>query len=217
MQPSRLRLVRTRLGARRPIPSRRRVPSPAAMPPLASFHLHRYPARHAVTAMADLVARRRALEATPGLRFARRLGTGKGSAMGFGGDLRRWATFAVWDDDEALDAFLSSSPVAARWAEHAEETWSVRLAPLSAHGSWGGVAVLAGMAGETPPAADRGPDEPVAVLTRARIRVRHWPAFYRSVPAVDDHFRRSPGILAALGIGEAPVGLQATFSLWRSV
>lgn len=187
------------------------------MPPLASFHLSRYPARHAVSAMADLVARRRALEATPGLRFARRLGTGRGSAMGLGADLRRWATFAVWDDEDALDAFLLSSPLAARWAQHAEETWTVRLVPLSAHGSWGGVAVLAGVAGRAPTSAGAGPDEPVAVLTRARIPVRHWPAFYRAVPPVDDHLRRSPGLLAALGIGEAPVGLQATFSLWRSV
>ena len=187
------------------------------MPPLASFHLSRYPARHAVSAMADLVARRRALEATPGLRFARRLGTGRGSAMGLGADLRRWATFAVWEDEDALDAFLFSSPLAARWAEHAQETWSVRLVPLSAHGTWGGVAVLAGMAGRAPAAAGDGPAEPVAVLTRARIPVRHWPAFYRAVRPVDDHLRRSPGLLAALGIGETPVGLQATFSLWRSV
>lgn len=186
------------------------------MAPLASFHLSRYPTRHAVGAMADLVARRRALEATPGLRFARRLGTGRGSAMGLGADLRRWATFAVWDDEEALDTFLDSSPVAARWADHAEETWSVRLAPLAAHGSWGGVAALTGMAGDAATSAGVGPDEPVAVLTRARIPIRHWPAFYRAVPAVDDHLRRSPGLLAALGIGEAPVGLQATFSLWRS-
>jgi hypothetical protein len=146
------------------------------MPPVAWFHLGRYPTRHAAGAMAQLVAGRRSLDATPGLRFARRLGTGRGSAMGLGADLRRWATFAVWDDEEALDAFLATSQVGAG-GDH---------------------------------------DQPVAVLTRARIPVRHWPAFYRAVPAVDDHLRRSPGLLAAVGIGEAPVGLQATFSLWRS-
>ena len=180
------------------------------MSTIASFHLTRYVPRHAPAAMAGLVSRTRVLAATPGLRFARQLGTGRGSAMGLGADLRRWATFAVWEDDGALDAFLASSPLARRWQEQGEESWTVRLMPLSAHGAWGGIHPL----GDVDLAA---PDDgPVAVLTRARIGLRHWPAFYRSVPAVEAHLRRQPGLLAVVGIGEAPVGLQATFSLWRS-
>jgi heme-degrading monooxygenase HmoA len=182
------------------------------MPTVASFHLTRYPARHALGTMAGLVTRQHELAATPGLRFARQLGTGNGSAMGLGADLRRWATFAVWDDEAALDAFLERSPLARRWREHGEETWSVRLVPLSAHGSWSGAEPLAGT-GDTAASPGHGP---VAVLTRARIGLRHWPAFYRSVPAVEAHLQRQPGLLAVVGIGEAPVGLQATFSLWRT-
>ncbi len=131
--------------------------------------------------------------------------------MGLGADLCRWATFAVWDDGDALDAFEATSPIAARWRDQGRETWNVRLTPLSAHGSWGGARPL--------PDADVTPggrDGPVAVLTRARIGLRHWPAFYRSVPAVEADLHHQPDLLAVLGIGEAPVGLQATFSLWRS-
>lgn len=182
------------------------------MSTVASFHLTSYPARQALGAMAGLVTRRRALSATPGLRFARQLGTGRGSQMGLGADLRRWATFAVWEDEEALDGFEATSPIAARWHDQGRETWSVRLAPVSAHGSWTGARPLR--------QADLSPDRregPVAVLTRARIGLRHWPAFYRSVPAVEAHLRTQVDLLAVLGIGEAPVGLQATFSVWRSV
>ena len=181
------------------------------MTTVASFHLTRYPTLDAVRAMAGMVRGSRSLGGTPGLRFARQLGTGAGSKMGVGADLRRWATFAVWEGDEALDEFLGRSPIAARWQERGTETWSVRLRPLSAHGAWGGTAPLADIGAESP-----DQNGPVAVLTRARIGVRHWPAFYRSVPPVDDHLRRQRGLLAAVGIGEAPVGLQATFSLWRS-
>jgi hypothetical protein len=134
--------------------------------------------------------------------------------MGLGADLRRWATFVVWEDEAALDAFLAGSPVAERWRARGEETWSVRLAPLLAHGSWGGIDPLVGRGTDEEAGDDQG--GPVAVLTRARVRVRHWPAFYRSVPAVEAHLRRQPDLLAVVGIGEAPVGLQATFSLWRS-
>jgi len=181
------------------------------MAAVASFHLTRYPARHAPGAMAELAAGGRSLAAVPGLRFARRLGTGRGSAMGLGADLRRWAMFAVWDDEAALDAFWTASPLLRRRHRRGEESWDVGLQPLSAHGSWGGANPLTDL--------DAGADDPgapVAVLTRARIALRHWPAFYRSVPAVEADLRRRPGLLAVVGVGEAPVGLQATFSLWRS-
>ncbi len=59
------------------------------------------------------------------------------------------------------------------------------------------------------------PAEPVAVLTRATVRWRHVPPFLRSVPAVDAHLHTADGLLRAVGIGELPVGRQATFSLWR--
>lgn len=156
--------------------------------------------------MAGLPLRNRRLRRTPGVRFARQLGTGRGSGMGLGADLRRWATFLVWDDEEALDAFLATTPVDVG----AEETWSVRLRLLSAHGTWGGEAPLADLPEGT------AADGPVAVLTRARLRLRAWPAFHRAGPAVDASLHTADGLLAAVGIGEAPVGLQATFSLWRS-
>ena len=40
--------------------------------------------------------------------------------------------------------------------------------------------------------------------------------FWRSVPPVSADLRDRPGLLAAIGIGEAPIGLQGTFSLWES-
>lgn len=178
---------------------------------VASFHLTRFPPRHALAAMARLAVGRGSIGSVPGLRFARQLGTGRGSGMGLGADLSRWATFAVWNGEGALDNFLDYSTQASRWRERGEESYHLGLRPLSVHGSWGGERPLTDM-----DTTDTDAEAPVAVLTRARIRPRHWPAFYRSVPAVETHLRAQEGLLAVLGIGEAPVGLQATFSLWRS-
>jgi hypothetical protein len=173
---------------------------------IASFHLIRYAG---VDAMRHMAFDRPVLRGTGGLRFWRLLGTGRGRSMSLGADLRRWALFAVWEGEPALEGFLTRSPIAVRWRDEAEESWHVRLAPLASRGGWGGADPLAGAAAHPPP---RGP---VAVLTRASIRPGRLVAFYRSVPDVDRLLCGQDGCLASVGVGEWPLARQATFSLWR--
>ncbi len=173
---------------------------------VASFHLVRLTGVDAARRLASVPFDRRALSRTPGVRFGKVLGTGRGQTMTTSADLTRWAIFAIWDDEDALERFRDGA-FGGRWSG-AVERYDVTLRPLGAHGSWDGTDPLAG-------AGTEDPGGPLAVVTRATVRWRRLRTFLRAVPDVEGILDDTDGLLAAVGIGEVPVGRQATFSLWR--
>jgi heme-degrading monooxygenase HmoA len=179
---------------------------------LAALTLVGYPWRNAYAALAGMGLSRLLLRRTPGLRFWKLLGSARGLAFG-PWDPRRYGLFSVWDSAAALDAFEHASPVMATYRRRADELWSVRLRPIGWHGAWGGADPFAGAAPAAAPAPDSGP---LAVLTRATIRPGRVRAFRAAARRVNAELAQRPGLLAAIGLGEAPLFMQATFSLWDS-
>jgi hypothetical protein len=147
---------------------------------------------------------------TVGLRFAKLLGTGDGRTFTVrDADRNRWGLLATWDTAADAAAF-ETGPVARGWGRIADERLRVDLRPLTSRGRWSG--------GEPfgTPEPDRAYDGPVAALTRARIRAARMRTFWRAVPPVSADLHAAAGLRLALGVGEAPIGLQGTFSLWDS-
>jgi len=183
------------------------VPQPE--PALVTLHVWRVPSRHVPAALSRLVLDRRPLKAVGGLTFAKLLGTGHGRTF-LPGDvnLRQWALLACWR--QAADACVfAGSSVVRRWDRISEERCRVDLRPLGVRGRWSGREPF----GNPPPSPYDGP---VAAITRARIAPRKAASFWRAVPPVSADLHRADGLRLALGIGEAPIGLQGTFSIWDS-
>ena len=139
--------------------------------------------------------------------------------MTLSADLRRWALFAVWEDDAALDAFLAGSDVAGALARaRARDLHRAARAAALATARGAGRDPLAGAharQGGDPPA---GAAAPVAD-PHARDDPRR-PGSCRSTarsPRPPRDLLDRPGLLASVGAGEWPIARQATFSLWRSL
>ena len=182
----------------------------AAAPPLVTLHLWGLPATAVPWALTRMAAERFGGTRPDGMRFARWLGTGHGRTFTpRDADLRHWALVTSWDSAGAADAFEAHATFRS-WERRAAERWTVRLRPLSSTGRWGGAAPFVREHELARPDAGR----PVAVLTRARIARRRLRAFWRSVPPVADRLLVAPGLRFARGIGETPIGLQATFTVW---
>lgn len=120
-------------------------------------------------------------------------------------DAGRVALIAASDDDDALDRFLATHPLAQVLAGG----WRTRLQATHIFGAWPS---LDGLVGEQSPMAA---DEPAAALTIGRLRFSQAPRFLKAGAAAERLAVRDRSMLRGTGLARPP-GLVATFSLWQS-
>jgi hypothetical protein len=148
-----------------------------------------------------------ALKRLTGVSFVKLLGTGKGESFTpKDADPYRWGALVTIQKDN-LDN-LDKSKVVRSWQRIAKKEYRAILKPISVHGLW---------SGKQPFEVEKFDwNGKIAAITRARIVWRKNLVFWRAVPPVTISLHQSPGLINAIGIGEAPIGLQGTFSLWES-
>lgn len=172
---------------------------------VVTLHVWSVPPRRLHRALLRMARGNGAARAPVGVTFAKQLGTADGFTVR-DTDPRHWALLTVWrSQDDAQQA--DRAPAVMAWDRFADERWRVDLRPLASHGKWSGREPFG-----TPEPAKH--DGPVAAITRARLRVRKIRTFSAAVPPVADVLQQAQGVQVAFGMGESPVGLQGTFSLW---
>lgn len=147
------------------------------------------------------------LKRESGIKFIKLLGTGKGETFTpKDADPLRWGLL-VTVSDQKIDE-LDHSKVISGWQKISTSEYRIILKPISSHGLW----------------SKKQPFEQeriewsgkVAAITRARIVWRKNFIFWSAVPPVTASLHKSQGLISAIGIGEAPIGLQGTFSIWEN-
>ena len=158
-------------------------------------------------ALSRMALNRRAVRAFPGVTFSKLLGCGTGERFTpSDADPLRWGIFIVIEEDQ-VDAFDKSS-VVTKWRKNSRSEFRALLSPISSHGQWSKKEPFS--------VSTKASDGAIVAITRARISFLGNFRFWKAVPPVTTSLHNSPGLISAIGIGEAPIGLQGTFSLWES-
>ena len=149
------------------------------------------------------------LRRTKGVTFAKMLGCGKGETFTpTDADPTRWGCLVVIPENQLAE--LDGSSTIRAWRNKSVSEFRVVLDSIASTGMWSKQKPFE-------PSAPANFQGQVVAITRARIKASQTMRFFKSVPPVTASLHSSPGLISTIGIGEAPIGLQGTFSLWESM
>ena len=150
------------------------------------------------------------LKTVSGLKFFKMLGSGQGLGFSLKPNFNRYGLLCVWENEAAAATFFAENQAFLEYLQHTTEQWTIWLKPMQAHGLWDGVNPF--------PGADASlqTNGPIAALTRATIRIKALPSFWKHVPQTSQALREADGLLCSIGLGELPFIRQATFSVWEN-
>jgi len=167
----------------------------------------------------------------PGLLFAKVMGSGEGGGFGLRPSATHQGLIFVFDGFKNARNCLNSPELCA-YREKSREFWQGMMLVNSCRGAWNNKGWQSGgflgegsdqenkqsMIIQEPQLSESMVQhlEPVASLTRGSISASKAVAFWRYTPATQKDLEHSAGCALAVGLGEAPVLRQCTFSVWDS-
>lgn len=147
---------------------------------------------------------------TKGLQFYKMVGSGGGNGFSIFPNFGVYGLLCVWDNETSAKTFFDENPIYQQTKITSSQYAHLLAETITSHGTWEGYAPFV-------KTTDVKTRMPVAVLTRATIKWRFLPYFWRFVPRTSKSIYEQSGRLFSVGIGELPLIQQATFSLWTSM
>lgn len=178
----------------------------------------RYPKRFIYFALVAMAIHRFPLWFNKNISFFKLMGCGKNGTFDKHPDWQQWGIMTVNKtplessslEREGIIAKLYGNFIAKWFRLFKCETWTIFLNPIEGHGSWDGKNPFGKIEKATEYAG------PIAILTRATIRLSKLNAFWKNVDGVAQQMAAADGLITSIGIGETPFIKQATFSIWQS-
>lgn len=142
-----------------------------------------------------------------GMILGKMMGTGSGNGFSIVPNFRRYAIFILWETETDAKAFFDTSKTIQWYREKCTDYLHTYLIAAQVHGRWNG---------KNPFNCYKPHSENtlVAVLTRATIKPHFLPEFWMNVPDVSSFMANHKSALYRIGVGEYPLFMQATFSIW---
>jgi len=143
-----------------------------------------------------------------GLSFFKPLGTGSGNGFSIKPDFSTFGFVGVFDSEELAKDFLKTTTIQ-EYTQTALSYSHVLMHTIKSHGEW---------SKQNPfqSSVQFDKSKPLAVITRATIKPKLAHKFWRYVPSVSKSMNDYDELIFSKGIGEFPLLMQATFSLWTN-
>lgn len=177
---------------------------------IVTFSLFRFEgAAHKWWAFAQMGRSRFLFNNVKGLTFYKMLGSGGGNGFSILPNFNVYAILCTWEDEASANDFFEKNDAFQDFLSKSNQNYTIFAKTATAHGLW---------ENKSPFVATTELDNTrlVAVLTRATIKLRYLPYFWKFVPRTSRSVYEQTGRLFSIGIGEVPIVQQATFSLWEN-
>jgi spheroidene monooxygenase len=192
--------------------------TPLALSGVVVILLVDFATQHRAWGWLRLVQGSGAFREVPGLLFIKVMGSGHGGGFGLRPSPTHQGLVCLFSDQRKAEDFMRG-PEVQGFVSRAREHWLGLLSVTSIRGQWDQQSW-----GLTPRgclknpvdagAAARGPLGLVAVLTRGSIRPAKAVSFWRYSPPAQADLSHASGCQLAMGLGEAPLVRQCTFTVW---
>ena len=144
-----------------------------------------------------------------GLPFYKLMGSGANDGFNPYPDWTTYALLGVWENEGHARHFFKNSEVIKKYQNHTSEQWTIFMKNIKATGEWSKKNPF------TPSPALDEENKLTAIITRATIKWKMLPTFWRYVPTSSIPLKSNNGLIYTKGIGEAPLVQMATFSIWK--